>query len=354
MYNAANNASSQLAQAISAADTSLTVLDGSSFPEPPFVVSIEDEIIEVGAKSGNTFSGLVRGHEGTIAAAHPSGAMVENRFTAGTYTQIVGNLNRIEGNIDYHANRTDNPHGVTAAQVGAAPASDNAGFHNSIYRGKFLGNQVTPEQYARIADGTFKDMYIGDYWIINDVQYIIAAFNYYYNTGPTDAFLTQNHITLVPEGRMYVHAMNDTNTTEGGYLGSKMRAEGLNQARSEIQSAFPGHVVTHKRCLSNAVSNGQASASAWVDSDIELMNEAMVFGHRVNGSAVLGMHDTGIEKAQLPLFALRPDLITVRTSWWLRDVASVTSFAYVNYDGIASIANASYASGVRPVFSISA
>lgn len=92
MYNAANNASSQLATSIGAEDTSLAVLDGSSFPEPPFVVSIEDEIIEVRAKNGNTFSALVRGTEGTTPASHASGSRVENRFTAGTYQQVVSEL----------------------------------------------------------------------------------------------------------------------------------------------------------------------------------------------------------------------------------------------------------------------
>lgn len=280
--------------------------------------------------------------------AGATGIVVEDIADEREYTSLL-----TDQLLTHLADRT-NPHSVTAAQVGAAPASDNAGFHNSIYRGKFLGNQVTPEQYARIADGTFKDMYIGDYWIINGVQYIIAAFNYYYNTGPADAVLTQNHITLVPRSVMYFHAMNDTKTAEGGYLGSKMRTEGLDQARSKILSAFPGHVVTHKRFLSNAVSDGQASGAVWVDSDIELMNEAMVFGHRVNGTAVLGFYDTGIEKAQLPLFRFRHDLIGVRDVWWLRDVSGSSFFVTVTGPGYPSRDGASYAYGVRPVFSISA
>lgn len=245
-----------------------------------------------------------------------------------------------------------NPHAVTAAQVGAAPASDNAGFHNSIYRGKNLGTFVTAEQYANIADGTFKDMYIGDYWTINGVQYIIAAFNYYHNTG--DTALTQNHVTLVPGSTLYTHVMNDTNTTEGGYVGSKMYTEGLAQAKSMINYAFSGHVVTHRRYLSNAVSDGQASAGAWFDSNVELMSEVMVYGSVVNGSyGVSGLFDTGVDKSQLPLFALRPDLIGIRTAWWLRSVSSASHFAYVGYDGRAYRHTASLASGVRPAFSIS-
>ena len=233
--------------------------------------------------------------------------------------------------------------------------ADGAGFHNSIYRGKNLGTSVTAEQYARIADGTFKDMYIGDYWIINGVQYIIAAFNYYYNTG--DILLTQNHVTLVPGDPLYTHVMNDTDTTEGGYVGSKMYTEGLAQAKSMIRSAFGGHVVMHRRYLSNATSDGQASAGLWFDSDIELMNEAMVFGGRVNGSARNGLHDIGMEKVQLPLFKFRHDLIhnliTIKT-WWLRDVCSASYFAFVNGTGVADRYSASSLFGVRPVFSISA
>lgn len=117
MYNAANNASSQLAQAIGAEDTSLTVLDGSSFPDAPFLVSIEGEIIEVGAKDGNTFSALVRGTEGTTPASHASGSRVENRFTAGTYQQIVDKINNLKAEeIEYTSEVTS----FTPTQVAAA------------------------------------------------------------------------------------------------------------------------------------------------------------------------------------------------------------------------------------------
>jgi hypothetical protein len=231
------------------------------------------------------------------------------------------------------------PHGV-----------DGAGFHNSIYRGKYLGDQVTPEQYARIADGTFEDMYIGDYWTINGTTYLIAAFNYYYNTGAQA--LTTNHITLVPTRSMYVHRMNPTHTTDGGYVGSEMYTTGLDQAKTKIHADFSGHVITHRRYLCNAVTDGQASAGAWFDSDVELMNEVMAFGSIVSGKG--GLYNIGIEKSQLPLFALRPDLLNYRGAWWLRDVCSATRFAIVGLEGLVGVGFPGSASGVRPVFSISA
>jgi len=230
---------------------------------------------------------------------------------------------------------------------------DGAGFHNSIYRGKYLGDQVTPEQYARIADGTFEDMYIGDYWIINGTTYLIAAFNYYYNTG--DTRLTTNHVTLVPAERLYTHRMNPTVTTEGGYVGSEMYTTGLDQAKTKIHADFSGHVLTHRRYLCNAVANGEASGGAWFDSDVELMNEVMVYGSVVNGKGVYGLYNIGIEKSQLPLFSLRPDLLNISTAtWWLRDIVSATHFAAVESNGRANVFSSSFAYGVRPVFSISA
>ena len=232
------------------------------------------------------------------------------------------------------------PHGV-----------DGAGFHNSIYRGKFLGNEVTSEQWDRIADGTFRDMYIGDYWTINGTTYLIAAFNYYYNTGDTGLALTTNHVTLVTAERMYTHRMNPTNTTEGGYVGSEMYISGLDQAKTKIHADFAGHVVNHRRRLSNAVSDGQASGAAWFDSDVELMNEVMAFGSVVNGKG--GVYNIGIEKSQLPLFALRPDLVNVREAWWLRDVCSTGNIATVGTRGDVLTFQASAPNGVRPVFSIS-
>jgi hypothetical protein len=195
-------------------------------------------------------------------------------------------------------------------------------------------------------------MYIGDYWTINGTTYLIAAFNYYYNTGDTN--LAKNHVTLVPAGRMYTHRMNPTNTTEGGYVGSEMYTTGLDQAKTKIHADFAGHVLTHRRYLSNATSDGQASAGAWFDSDVELMNEVMAYGSVVNGEGARGFYNIGTEKSQLPLFALRPDLLNIRAAWWLRDVCSATSFAYVHDYGTVLIREANSARGVRPVFSISA
>lgn len=232
---------------------------------------------------------------------------------------------------------------------------NNAGAHNAIYRGKNLGTSVTAAQYAAISAGTFEDLYIGDYWVINGVNWRIAAFDYYLNCGDTSC--TKHHVVIVPDTCLYNHVMNDTNITTGGYVGSKMYTEGLEQAKTTIKAAFSGHVLSHRVYLTNAVTDGHPSAGAWCDSEVDLMNEQMVYGGAIfmpiaNGSTAYTNYR--VEKSQLPLFAHEPSRICNRNTWWLRDVVTASSFADV-YDGggLASFDYASYSFGVRPAFCIS-
>lgn len=231
---------------------------------------------------------------------------------------------------------------------------DNAGAHNSIYRGKNLGTTVTEEQWEAISSGTFTDLYIGDYWVIGGVNWRIAAFDYYLNCGDTS--FTKHHAVIVPDTCLYNAQMNTTNVTTGAYKGSAMYTANLTQAKSTINSAFgSSHVLSHRIYLSNATSNGRASAGEWTDSTVDLMCEHMVYGSGIfspvsDGSNV--PNNYRVEKGQLPLFALEPSRICNRAAWWLRDVITAAGLAYVNDNGNANCTNASNSIGVRPAFCI--
>ena len=241
---------------------------------------------------------------------------------------------------------------------------NNAGAHNAIYRGKSLGSTVTTAQYAAIKAGTFDDLYIGDYWTIGGVNYRIAAFDYYLNSGDTSC--TTHHVVIVPDACLYNAQMHNTssggwesgaaNTTAGGYVGSDMYKSNLEQAKTTIKSAFSGHVLKHRIYLTNAVANGRASGDAWCDSEVDLMCEQMVYGSGIfsplsDGSNVPANYR--VEKSQLPLFQHEPSRICNRATWWLRDVITASNFARVDYNGIAYYNNASTSCGVRPAFCIS-
>lgn len=231
---------------------------------------------------------------------------------------------------------------------------NNAGAHNAIYRGKSLGTSVTDTQWAAISAGTFEDMYIGDYWTINSKVYRIAAFDYYLNCG--DTATTKHHVVLIPDTSMYSAQMNTSNTTEGGYVGSAMYTANLATAKTTITSAFgSAHILSHRIYLCNAVSSGRPSGGAWVDSTVDLMCEQMVYGSNIQApmSYGSGIANYKVEKSQLPLFALNHSLISIRTTWWLRDVVTAANFAFVDTSGNAGSYGASYSGGVRPAFCIS-
>jgi hypothetical protein len=238
---------------------------------------------------------------------------------------------------------------------GGLSVENNAGAHNAIYRGKYLGNTYTAAQQAAVAAGTFDDLFIGDYWTIGGVNYRIAGFDYYLNNG--DTACATHHMIVVPDTQLYTHVMNDTNVTEGGYYGSKMRTSGLNQAKTTAESAFgASHILSHREYLTNAVSNGRPSGGSWYDCTVELMSERMVYGNGIfmpvsDGTNVPSNYT--VSKGQLPLFLYRHDLIGNRENWWLRDVITVAYFAFVNSSGFADCNDASYAFGVRPAIPVS-
>ncbi len=232
----------------------------------------------------------------------------------------------------------------------------NTALHRTIMRGKYLGASLTTEQIASIQAGTFDDLWLGDYWIINGITWRIVDFNYWYGTG--DTAFAQYHIVVMPDSYLYLTQMNGTNTTEGGYAGSDMRTSNLASAETIINDAFGSdHVLSHREYLTNAVTDGHASAGAWYDSTVDLPNEVMMYGSYINTAASTGDMTTSrytVCKTQLALMRANPVYICPnRQGQWLRDVVTASYFAIVYPTGGPSSAAASLASfGARPVFAI--
>lgn len=240
---------------------------------------------------------------------------------------------------------------------GALTSGSAAALKNCLPRFKYLGTSVTSEQWTAIQNGTFDGLFLGDYWTINRVDYIIAAFDYWLNTG--DTACTKPHVVVFPRNNLYTYKFNPTNTTEGGYVGSDLYKNGLTQAKQMVAAAFgSAHILNHREHLVNAVTNGKPTGSDWYDSTVELMNENMVYGGRQFSPMPDGTDpwDTcrnyTIDKSQLSLFRYEPWMICNRNWYWLRDVVSAAGFARVDSYGSAYCGGASNAVGVRPVVGI--
>lgn len=223
-----------------------------------------------------------------------------------------------------------------------------------LFRGKNLGTALTAVQKAAIKDGSFKGMFLGDYWSIGGRIWRIVDMDYWYNCG--DTAFTSHHLVIMPDEALYNAQMNTTNVTTGGYVGSAMYKSNLANAKTIVNAAFQGSVLTHREYLCNAVANGRPSGGAWFDSSIELPNEPMMYGHphfspTSDGSTVPSIYT--ISKTQLALFMVCPRFIVNRSyNQWLRDVVSSAAFALVYGNGSADCYAASSSRGVRPVFPV--
>ena len=223
-----------------------------------------------------------------------------------------------------------------------------------IFRGKNLGTALTAVQKAAIKAGSFKGRFLGDYWSIGGRIWRIVDMDYWYNCG--DTAFTSHHLVIMPDEALYNAQMNTTNVTTGGYVGSEMYKTNMANAKTIVNAAFQGSVLTHREHLCNAVANGKQSGGAWFDSSIELPSEIMMYGHIHFGNASDGNTIPNIytpSKTQLALFMVCPRFITDRSHvQWLRDVVSSAVFAVVNGYGATDCHGASTSYGVRPVFPV--
>lgn len=260
---------------------------------------------------------------------------------------VIAAINELVTNISANADKI-------SAMSEILTNYNNTGMHNSIYRGKCLGTSVTDSQYSTILSGEFTDMYIGDYWTIGDVNWRIAAFDYYYNVG--DTACTTHHVTIVPDAPLYSAQMNTSNVVTGAYIGSAMYTKNLAQAKTIINNAFgSAHILNHRNLFANAVVDNYETGIAWCDSTVELMTEQNLYGGEIFADRLQGTawatHHTA-DKSQYPLFAMDPTKINIRADYWLRNVANSAGFAFCGASGNADYWSASGSSGVRPAFSI--
>lgn len=225
--------------------------------------------------------------------------------------------------------------------------------HRKMFRGKQIGTSFGSEQKTAIQNGTFKDLWLGDYWTINGVNWRIVDIDYWYGMG--NPVSNTHHLVIMPDASLYTEKMNDTSTTDGGYTGSKMYISGLTNAKSTITAAFGSAVLTRKEYLINAVTTGYPSAGAWVDSTVELPNEPMIYGSYIyapSGNGTVDVKRYTCSKTQLALFSVLPRFMNDTSGYWLRDVVSATHFARVDNFGGATSTGGANTFGVRPVFAI--
>lgn len=212
--------------------------------------------------------------------------------------------------------------------------------HRNIFRGQYLGESITAEQLATIRDGSFKDLYIGDYWERDGTIYRIADINYWKNVGyPESEKVQKPHILIVPDTVLGSGQMNTSNSTAGGYRNSSMKAARLVQIADSLPDAFKNILISHR-----IFSDG-----TWITASIDLMNEVMVHGTYI---CTDNSNKQTSDTQQLSLFRLCPELKSIGQNYWLRNVAGSQTYTLISQYGDASSDMATSTYGIRPVFAI--
>lgn len=234
-----------------------------------------------------------------------------------------------------------NPEGGGGSGGGGSHSDGGQG----VLVGKYLGDAYTDTQKQAIANGSFDGLNIGDYWTINDINWRIADFDYYYNVGDTS--FTKHHVIIVPDtavgNKTYFRRTDDTTP---GYTGSSL-GQNIDNYWRYFDNAFGSSFISNHRCLySNAVTDGIPSGWKWTDVRVGLMSEEQVYGHAVWGSG--NGYDTGTQKMQFRLFSLDKTKISIANDYWLSNVNSSTNFCCVGSKGEPNSKAASNELSVRP------
>ena len=227
-----------------------------------------------------------------------------------------------------------------------AMVPDGAQTHNNVFRGKNLG-ALNATHIANIQSGSFHDMFIGDYFSINGSNYVIAGINYKRHHG--DNMDLGNHLVLMPQGwsqtptqtiapdNKTTRYMSDTDTTAGGFAGSKLYQTYLPQIQTKLESDFGAHLMSFRTVVSTHVDDsGAPDKGEWRDAKVSIPNEVMIYGTALDGNNKNGSwYNIGDENSQLPLMRLND----VERSFnkigpiWLRDIHSASEFVYAGSNG---------------------
>ena len=269
-------------------------------------------------------------------------------------------------------------------------------WHNSHYRGI---NLISTGHFANMAalltairNQDWSDIYIGDYVELTftyegasrTVKFYVGEIDKFYKVG--NASLETHHLVMVTGDLGINQVMNDSNTTAGGYVGSKAHTVTLPALYAILNPLFNNAILTHREHLSNTVLSAQTvslslddgngavtyscnnfpvyssgdpntpgcvTAGNWYDCNLVLMSEIEMFGSNRFSSS--GIDDVMCPEGQIAAFKYNRNLQTLNRTinTWLRNVNSASRFCNCDRRGHSSRGDAANAYiRLRPRFLI--
>lgn len=138
--------------------------------------------------------------------------------------------------------------------------------HNQLYRGKDLGSSYTSSQKEAVSNGTFHDMWLGDYWNVNGGKWYICGFNIL--GSPT---YSENHLVIMGDSLAsnikWDSTQSGSNMGKIAYTQSTMYTIDLpNYVNNSIPNTFKSNLYEREEFLVTAKdsSNFKTTAASWI------------------------------------------------------------------------------------------
>ena len=246
-------------------------------------------------------------------------------------------------------NALDNvePTEMTAAQVqtiwDSVPGGGSGGgsmpytHHNSGFRGKNLGTTFTAEQKAAIADGSFNDLYVGDYWTFDETVWRIIDIDTFFKFGAPATNV--HHVVIMPDTSLTSSAWGSGNFTESTIATTVI---------PQLVSDFENTVGTY---LINQAYKNMGSSTDWVQYKMMVPCLSNIFGHCELRESPISTNSHPFMQSQFALFRYMRNFIKQQdnVNVWTTDYSSnlnanlvVDLNGYYGYNGLSTV------NGIRP------
>lgn len=312
------------------------------------------------ASNGITIDGTTVKHTNNLSQARPSQPSLlkttidaQGHVTAftdiGITNAVVENSNAaITSGGVYTALQNVSPNEMTPAQVqeiwNSVPGGGGGGGsssvytnHNSGFRGKNLGTTFTAEQKAAIADGSFNDLYVGDYWTFDETVWRIIDIDTFFNFGhPTT---NAHHVVIMPDTSLTSSAWGSGYFTESTIATTVI---------PQLVSDFENTVGTY---LINQAYKNMGSSTNWVQYKMMVPCLSNIFGHCELRESPISTNSHPFMQSQFALFRYMRNFIIQQdnVNVWTTDYnANLNANLVVDLNGYYGYNGLSTVNGIRP------
>ena len=144
--------------------------------------------------------------------------------------------------------------------------------HNNIYRGVNLGSSYTEAQRNAVSSGTFTGLWIGDYWTIGGIQWIIVDFDYWGGT--------THHLLVMPRTGHYKGPVHPDVVAATGIRKTALMSNAVYPGTDSFQSLFNNLGFSHTIISRQGWNTQQGLPSSAVDIQTvaDVLSQGMVIG----------------------------------------------------------------------------